>query len=132
MNLSRRVQVDNSTLEYSANQIRIKDGGVTAAKHATGLITALGTPVAKTVNTVYQATVDTFVYAVNQLGGSGLDFELLSDASNPPTTKVQWSQFGAGSPNHVQNMGFLVKAGNYYKIPTGTGTTLSYFAQPLG
>ena len=87
---------------------------------------------AAVMDTVYQpsASRDTLVLASVQIatnaGGDG-KIELLSDASNPPTTVRGTFRVGTALTTMAQQLCCIVKAGDYYKLKSTTaGGTPTY------
>lgn len=85
---------------------------------------ALGTPVSRSDNTVYQAEADGFFAAVITAGSNTSVGKVVafSDSSNPPTTEVAAGNTilatGAISQTTASNKGgfnVFIKRGNYYK-----------------
>jgi hypothetical protein len=90
--------------------------------------------VSKTVNTVYQAASDGFVVAhALASGGAGSSLvQILTDASNPPTT-LRAAQNGIPDTGRASVMS-PVKKGDYYKVAdssTATVTTTCFWV-PMG
>lgn len=138
--VSGMITADNSTLEInSSGQMRVKDLGITTAKLAALAVTAakvdtqLGTPVAKTIGTIYQAATDGYVVAFMQID-NGDDVRLHSDAATPPTTAVQKLYTGSGTTAFDGSMCFPVKKNEYYKLTlvAGTVTPAAYYFIPSG
>lgn len=111
---STPVNGDNTTIEKSAGKLRVKDGGISAAKLATNSVTTIkiddlavttgkladqaatankvadivGADVSRSLATSYLATTDgEFCGTLNQgTDGSGTDLIGFTDSSDPPTT----------------------------------------------
>lgn len=87
-----------------------------------------GTFSALTLNTVYQAAYDGFVVGYDPIQPGG--FNILSDASNPPTT-IRSAQ----ECDNLVNPGGTcspIKSGNYYKVtPLNSSSTVVSFFIPL-
>ena len=145
----RKTQVDNTTIEYNSNQLRVKDSGITSAKIADGTIatadignsqvtaaktTALvGAKVSKSIDTIYQAATDGFVTAVCDVD-NGDDFRIYTDSATPPSVQVQRIQTGSGTTAFTGSMSALIKKSDYYEVITASGTCSSpviYFT-PIG
>lgn len=120
---------DNTTVEYDAQgKLRIKDGGVNAAKHESGMITNLGAKILRNENTTYQAATDGIVVAICDPGsGDGLLIGR-SDASATPTTVLQRaSSTGISPTNNKISICFPVLKDDYYVVEDDDPTTTIYF-----
>ncbi len=119
---------------------KISNGVIGAAHIANGSVGSMqisaiiSDPTSKTFDTVYQAASDGFVVGYTTPVSQNHGFSVLSDATNPPTTVIQFANHtwvsGAG-PLSVP-ISFPVKKGNYYKVSNtiGQGGTLRFF--PIG
>jgi len=93
----------------------------------------VGTPVAKTIGTVYQAGTDGFVTATAYSNAGGAtSIQGYTDSANPPTTIVQ-----ANSESVSQYRGsvsFMVRKGEYYKanLSAGGDSGQIMFFTPIG
>jgi hypothetical protein len=126
---------DTSTMA-SANKIPVMDAnGYLPAGSVNGnvLTAALGSPVSKSINTVYQANTDGFVIAYSNTYGSHGYMNGYADTSSSPST-IRVHQEGQAD-EHPMNLcvTFPVKKGEYWKIVVGENTTSATITwMPLG
>lgn len=76
-----------------------------------------------TLNTVYQASYDGFVFGWQ--GSNGYDFRIYTGLDNPPSTVIGWSEFD----NYCGPNGTCapIKKGNYYKVTSNGGSVTALF-----
>jgi len=122
-------KVDNSTIEVSSSQLRVKNGSISASK----ISSVLGSSSSRSLDVVYQATTDGFVVAYsNRFGGWGAIYGY-TDPGNPPNTKIADNN---GRPDEESQNVFIcfpVKKGNYWKVSLGgnaSSATITW--APLG
>lgn len=103
-----------------------------ATKTYVGTKTAFGSPVSKSVNTVYQAATDGFVsYCATLVSGDQV--VLLTDSLNPPTTNTQQLTYNTSSSLRG-NIFYPIKKNDYYKIniSAGSPTLIAFNFIPFG
>lgn len=93
----------------------LKTGGASANPAWGGF----GDWASKSNNTAYLAATDGFVLAYSTIS-YGTVMEGYTDGSNPPTTLRAQCGTGENVNNHQVSIMFPVKAGDYYKVNTGT------------
>lgn len=120
-----RSKVDDSTIERAAGGIQVKDAGITAAKHASGVITNLGAWASAVEGSSTQVSVDSLIFSTTNVSPPGLisPSSIKTDSSNPPTTVRSVYGDGGSDPGFMMS---AVKAGDYYLITDAGGDFTSY------
>lgn len=103
------------------------DGSGNIANVKTSDMIGFGTVTTQSISTIYQATTDGFVYVSGNSGSGGNSIDLFSDGSASPSTRV--GRITSGTVNFpVQaTICFPIKAGQYYQLTQGSGTSLSIY-----
>lgn len=92
----------------------------------------VGSPVSKSVTTVYQAATDLWVYGIGQTNSAQGSMLFNSDSSATPSTLIDIVSVQSNSSTSVAVKG-LIQKGNYYEIIlAGSMTLSSMFATPIG
>lgn len=94
-------------------------GRITSASSSSFSQKSLGTRVARTWNTVYQASTDGFVYGSGTTVNSSWQI-LLGSTSSLTSDSSYWASFGGQSHHGFDNACVPVKAGWYYKAVGGS------------
>lgn len=114
----------NFTTYAGASMTLFSDGTNWVEINRSYQVPALGADVAKSIDTVYQAATDGFVWGYWDLQ-SGDQAVLYKDASNPPTTAVaQGSSNVGGTIRGAYSV--PVKKNDYYKLSTAAGSISPY------
>ncbi len=106
----------------SATGVKYLRDDQTLVNPITALIGSATTP---TVNSSNLAATDGFVV----IQGTNINTTILTDASNPPTTKMGSSVAVSGFATHAFA---FVKKGNYYKFTVSSGSADAAYFFPLG
>lgn len=123
------------TLPFVTNATPTYDGQVANKKYVDSNGLSLGTAITKSVDTVYQADTDGFVYGyVQEKDNETYVMLLMSDSSNPPTTEIARAATGSGDANTANAKSFCapIKKGDYWKAEkTGAWTSIYLYWIPL-
>jgi hypothetical protein len=129
MDVDGTLETDAITLAGAA--INAASGIVTLDSNSIVKGKRLGTWASKSDNTVYQAATDGFLTGYATGGGSGTpSLEILTDASNPPTT-VRSKSLGSGNSD-LNNASSPVKKSDYYKFLSADSSATALYFIPSG
>lgn len=124
---SSDIPVISDTTQTATNAAPSDAKGVANKKYVDDQIDALtlvGSPVSKTIDTIYQAATDGIVSGWVDLQISE-QAALYSDSSNPPTTKIQ-DMSNPVSGTFRMSFCSLIKKNDFYKLYQESGTISPY------